>query len=363
MNTIYTALGMMSGTSFDGIDLSIIETDGKDYLRLKKNFYYPYDPKIKKLLHNCKKKLSNKDSKAILKSSLFKESSREITMLHAKAAHSILRTYKKKVHLVGFHGVTIDHNPSKKKTIQLGDPLLLKQMINLPIVFNFRQNDLKNGGQGAPLIPVYHRALAKKIKEKKPTLFINIGGISNFTYINKNKMFASDIGPGNCLLDEWINSNTSMPYDKNGKMSSKGIVDFNFINNFIDRLEHFEKRNVSYDTSDFSISELRGLSVEDGAATLSYLAAQLIADLINSYPKVNNVYFGGGGRKNSFLMKVIKKLSKTNIVNLDKIDISGDFVESQAFAYLAVRSLLKLPITFKDTTGSKKPVSGGVIYR
>jgi len=117
-------------------------------------------------------------------------------------------------------------------------------------------------------------------------------------------------------------------------MSSKGIVDFNFINNFIDRLEHFEKRNVSYDTSDFSISELRGLSVEDGAATLSYLTAQLIADLINSYPKVNNVYFGGGGRKNSFLMKVIKKLTKTNIVNLDKIDINGDLLNRKPLLIL-----------------------------
>ena len=251
----------------------------------------------------------------------------------------------------------------KKKTIQLGDPLLLKQMINMPIVFNFRQNDLKNGGQGAPLIPVYHRALSKKIKEKNPTIFINIGGISNFTYINNNKMFASDIGPGNCLLDEWITSNTSMSFDKNGKMSSKGIVDFHFVNSFIDRIKHFEKKNISYDTSDFSISELRGLSVEDGAATLSYLTAQLIVGLINTYPKVKNVYFGGGGRKNLFLMKVIKILTKAKIVDLDKIQINGDFIESQAFAYLAVRSALKLPITFKETTGSKKSVSGGVFYR
>ena len=362
MSKIFTALGMMSGTSFDGMDLSIIETDGKDYLRLKKNFYYPYDNKIKKLLHNCKKKLKDKNSKDILTSSLFKESSRIITMLHAKAAGVILSAYKKNVHLVGFHGVTIDHKPSKKRTIQLGDPLLLKQIINVPIVFNFRQNDLKNGGQGAPLIPVYHRALAKKIKEKKPTLFINIGGISNFTYVNNNKMFASDIGPGNCLLDEWIASHTNLSFDKNGIMSSKGTVDFHFVNTFVDRLKHFEKNNISYDTSDFSISELRGLSVEDGAATLSYLTAQLIVDLINSYPKVNNVYFGGGGRKNAFLIKTIKKLTKANIVDLDKKQIDGDFVESQAFAYLAVRSALKLPITFKETTGCKKSVSGGVLY-
>ena len=251
----------------------------------------------------------------------------------------------------------------KKITIQLGDPSLLRQLLQTSVIFNFRQNDLNNGGQGAPLIPIYHKAISAKIKEKKPCLFINIGGISNFTYINNRKMFATDIGPGNCLLDEWMLLNSGKDFDKDGKTSAKGTINFNLIANFLDRFDYFHKKNTSYDTGDFNISELRGLSLEDGAATLAHLSAILIADTIKKHNNIDNVYFGGGGRKNLFIMKVIKKNTNVNIINLDNKKINGDFVESQAFAYLAVRSLLKLPISFKETTGVKKNVSGGEIYK
>ena len=363
MGRIYTSLGTMSGTSFDGIDLSIIETDGKNHLVLKKDLYCPYSYQIKSQLKKFKKKLSSKNYKDMLKSKSFLELSRVITLLHAKAATKLIKIYKKKIDVVGFHGVTVLHDPKKKITIQLGDPSLLRQLLQTSVIFNFRQNDLNNGGQGAPLIPIYHKAISAKIKEKKPCLFINIGGISNFTYINNRKMFATDIGPGNCLLDEWMLLNSGKDFDKDGKTSAKGTINFNLIANFLDRFDYFHKKNTSYDTGDFNISELRGLSLEDGAATLSYLSAILIADTIKKYNNIDNVYFGGGGRKNLFIMKVIKKNTNVNIINLDKKKINGDFVESQAFAYLAVRSLLKLPISFKETTGVKKNVSGGEIYK
>jgi anhydro-N-acetylmuramic acid kinase len=362
MRKIYRALGMMSGTSFDGIDLSIIESDGREHLKLKKDFYFPFDAKTKNILKQCKKKITNSNFYQVSKSKFFLDTSRIITLLHAKAANTLLLNYKKNIDLIGFHGVTIFHNFDLKKTIQLGNPSLLKELLKTPVVFNFRENDLNNGGQGAPLIPIYHKVLSKKIKEKKPTIFINIGGISNYTYIDKNKMYASDIGPGNCLLDQWMEINNGKPFDKNGRVSTKGSVDYNFVNNFLDRLDFFKKdKNISYDTSDFNISELRGFNIENGAATLSYLSAKLISNKINEFAKIKNVYFGGGGRKNLFLMKLIKESINVNIVKLDK-KINGDFLESQAFAYLAIRSLLKLPITFKETTGVKKPVSGGVIY-
>ena len=362
MRKIYRALGMMSGTSFDGIDLSIIESDGKEHLKIKKNFYFPFDEKTKNILKKCKKNITNSNFHQISKSKLFLNASRTITLLHAKAANALLINYEKNINLIGFHGVTIFHNSNLTKTLQLGNPSLLKELLKIPVVFNFRENDLKNGGQGAPLIPIYHRALSKKFKEKKPTIFLNIGGISNYTYIKKNKMFASDIGPGNCLLDQWILKNTGKPFDKNGVLSSRGIVDYNFVNNFLDRLDFFKKeKNISYDTSDFNISELRGFNIDNGAATLSYLSAKLISNKINEFTKIKNVYFGGGGRKNLFLMKLITKSINGTIVKLDK-KINGDFLESQAFAYIAIRSLLKLPITFKETTGVKKAVSGGVVY-
>ena len=362
MRKIYSALGMMSGTSFDGIDLSIIETDGIEYLKIKKNFYYPFDTKTKNILIKCKRKINNSNFNKISKSKFFLDASRIITLLHAKAANNLIKSYKKNIDLIGFHGVTIFHNPKFQKSIQLGNPDLLKELLKISVVFNFRENDLKNGGQGAPLIPIYHKVLFKKIKEKKPTIFLNIGGISNYTFIDKNKIFASDIGPGNCLLDQWISIHTGKAFDKNGTISSKGRVDLNFVNNFLDRYNYFEKKkNIAYDTSDFNISELRGFNIEDGAATLAYLSAQLISNKINKFTKVKNVYLGGGGRKNLFLVKLIKESIDANIVKLDK-KINGDFLESQAFAYLAIRSLLKLPITFKRTTGVTKAVSGGVVY-
>ena len=298
MGRVYTSLGTMSGTSFDGIDLSIIETDGKNHLVLKKDLYCPYSYQIKSQLKKFKKKLSSKNYKDMLKSKSFLELSRVITLLHAKAATKLIKIYKKKIDVVGFHGVTVLHDSKKKITTQLGDPSLLRQLLQTSVIFNFRQNDLNNGGQGAPLIPIYHKAISAKIKEKKPCLFINIGGISNFTYINNRKMFATDIGPGNCLLDEWMLLNSGKDFDRDGKTSAKGTINFNLIANFLDRFDYFHKKNTN-----------------------------------------------------------------VNIINLDKKKINGDFVESQAFAYLAVRSLLKFPISFKQTTGVKKNVSGGEIYK
>lgn len=363
MDQIYSSLGMMSGTSFDGVDISIIETNGKDRVLLKKDIYYPYDKQIKLNIKNFKNRLLNNNITNISKSKSFLELSRIITLIHARSAKKIIEKYKKKIDIIGFHGVTVLHKPEIKQSLQLGNPELLASLLKTNVVFNFRQKDLDFGGQGAPLIPIYHKCLANKLKNKKPCMFINIGGISNFTLISKNKMYASDIGPGNCLLDQWIFLNTGKYFDENGKISERGKVDFNFVNNFMDRYDYFVKKNISYDTSDFNISELRGMSLENGAATLSYLTGILIANIINQYKNINNIYFGGGGRKNLFIMKIIQNNIIANIASLDKIKINSDFLESQAFAYIAVRSLLKLPITFKQTTGVKKNVSGGEIYK
>ncbi len=363
MKKFYTTLGTMSGTSFDGIDLSIIRTNGKQLVSLEKDYYYPFDQKTKLLLKRFKKKIDSFNSNQISSSKSFKNLSRIITMIHAKAITQMISIYKKKIDIIGFHGITVFHNPKKKISLQLGNPDLLKQILKIDVAFNFRKNDINHGGQGAPLVPVYHKVLKKNINEKKPCLFINIGGISNFTYLSKNSIYASDIGPGNCLLDEWIFNNTGKNFDKNGSVSKKGKPDLNWINNFIDRLEYLKNNNNSFDTGDFNISELRGYNLSNGAATLSYLTAYLILNTIKKYKKINSVYFGGGGRKNLFLMSIIKRNAKVSIIDLDVKKINGDFIESQAFAYLAVRSLLKLPISFKTTTGVSKNISGGEIYK
>lgn len=364
MKKIYTALGMMSGTSFDGIDLSIIETDGNKFLSLKKDLYSPYKQEVKNKLKELKDKFSQFDPSSVVKTRLYKKLNKSITLLHAHAAIKLIKIYKKKINIIGFHGVTMFHNSKKKISIQLGDPLLLRQLLKTNIVFNFRKNDINNGGEGAPLVPVYHKLLLEKFKEKSPSFFLNIGGISNFTFIKNNKIIcASDIGPGNCILDNWIKINTSKNFDKDGRNAFKGIVDFHYVNNFIDRFDYFDKINISYDTSDFNVSELRGFSTEDGAATLSYISGILIANIINKFKKIKKVFVSGGGRKNLFLMNVIENNTNAKIINIDTKRINGDFIESQAFAYISVRSLLKKPITFPNTTGTRKAVSGGDFYK
>lgn len=363
MKKKYTALGMMSGTSFDGIDLSIIETDGNEFITLKRDFYKPYGQKIKDQLEELKQKFNQLNASSLINSDLYKKLNRIITILHIEAATQLIKSYNKKIDIVGFHGVTVFHNSKKKISIQLGDPLLLRQSLQASVVFNFRKNDIMNGGEGAPLVPIYHKLLFKKFKERYPCLFLNIGGISNFTYVNKSKIYASDIGPGNCLLDKWIKINTNKNFDKDGKIALKGTVNFNYVNNFLDRFDYFNKKNISYDTSDFNISELRGFSTYDGAATLSYISGILIVKTIEKFKKIKKVFVSGGGRKNLFLMRIIKNNTKVDIINFDKKKIDGDFVESQAFAYIAVRSLLKKTISFPQTTGVCKSISGGDIYK
>ena len=172
MKKKYTALGMMSGTSFDGIDLSILETDGDKFVSLKGDFYFPYSEKIKSQLEELKKKINESNIFSILQSNLYKKVNRLITIQHAHAAIKLIRKYKKKIDVVGFHGVTIFHNSKKKISIQLGDPLLLKQLLQITIVFNFRGNDMKHGGEGAPLVPIYHKVLFQKLKELQKLLFV-----------------------------------------------------------------------------------------------------------------------------------------------------------------------------------------------
>ena len=363
MKKKYTALGMMSGTSFDGIDLSILETDGDKFVSLKRDFYFPYSEKIKSQLKELKKKINESNVFSILQSNLYKKVNRLITIQHAHAAINLIRKYKKKIDVVGFHGVTMFHNSKKKISIQLGDPLLLKQLLQITIIFNFRTNDMKHGGEGAPLVPIYHKVLFQKLKEKHPCFFLNIGGISNFTYVDKNKIYASDIGPGNCLLDSWIKINFNKNFDKDGNYSKKGLVNFNYVNNFLDRHDYVSKKNISYDTSDFNLSELRGFSPYDGAATLSYISGILIVKMIEKFFKIKKVFVSGGGRKNLFLMKIIKDNTTTEIIDLDKKKMNGDFIESQAFAYIAVRSLLKKVISFPQTTGVRTSVTGGDVYK
>ena len=238
MTKIFTALGTMSGTSFDGIDLSIIITDGKKIYKIEKNEYYPFNNNLIKKLKDFKKKIQFiNELNSISKLKSFKLISDEITKCHIIASKKIISKFKKKIDIIGFHGITIIHKPKKNFTLQLGNPIYLKEKLKTKIVFNFRDQDIINGGEGAPLTPIYHLALTKKLKNKKHSVFINIGGISNLTFINNNKLIAYDIGPGNCLLDSWIGYFLKNKYDTKGSISKKGNIDYLIANSFIEKLK------------------------------------------------------------------------------------------------------------------------------
>ncbi len=369
MKKIYTALGTMSGTSMDGVDVSVIQSDGENKYKVIKDKYFEYPQAIYKHLTKLRDKIKRlKDLKKYLKE--IKNIEKEITLFHAKAVNQILKKTKTNIDFIGFHGQTIYHNAKEKISKQLGDGKLLSKITKKTVVYDFRQNDLKNGGEGAPLTPIFHKMLQKKFNIK-PVSFFNIGGILNRTTIwDDGELSAKDEGPGMCLIDKWIRTNSKKRYDKNGNIAKLGKVNEIVLNKYRNSFESSDDPNQrSLDISAFDISFAKGLSLEDGAATLTFHTAEyFITHLelneagIPPGTEKEKIILCGGGRKNKFLVNIIKSYSK-NVKLIDDYGIDGDFVESQAFAYLAIRSYLKLPISFPETTGCLKACTGGEIIR
>ena len=373
MHEKYTSIGLMSGTSGDGVDASMVYSDGFEELELIYDKYFEYDRDIFKSFHLLKDKINGEDD--LKKTSVeLRNLERKITLFHAKILKEL--DLKNKNILIGFHGQTIYHNPNKKISMQLGDGHLLNQLIEKKVIYNFRKNDILNGGEGAPLTPIFHKLLALKYKLKLPSCIINIGGISNCTVIKKmekidyaNYLFSKDIGPGNCLIDSWVRKNSKKKYDEDGKLAQFGEINKIILEQAQELYINSDKlKKRSFDVNDFDVSFARGLSLEDGAATLTEFTSQILLEKLNdllSDLKVNIEEFVlcGGGRKNKLLVKKIKENLPLNskLKMIDDYNIKGDFVESQAFAYLAIRSFLKLPLTFPSTTGCRNDCLGGEI--
>ena len=373
MGKIYTALGLMSGTSGDGVDVSIICSDGADQYNEITNKYFKYDQKIYENLHKLRSKILKSDDLKKYENEI-SHLEREITLFHSKIVNQILELINKNIDFIGFHGQTIYHNPLEKISKQIGDGNLLSQLTKKIVIYDFRQNDIKNGGEGAPLAPIFHRLLVKQRKMDLPVCILNIGGIANVTAIvdyEKNNFFSRDLGPGNCLIDEWIRNNTKNNFDKNGEIAREGKINQIILNQAIDNFENRSNQNIlSFDTKDFSLSFVRGLNLEDGAATLTDFTGRIIAEGLLSFLSVDKdklwkVLVCGGGRKNITLMERIKNktLKNFSIQSIDDYGVDGDYIESQAFAYLAIRSFLKLPLSFPSTTGCKEPCMGGLIAK
>ena len=379
MGKIYTALGLMSGTSMDGIDASIISSDGDREYSIIVDKYYKYDEKFRdNLVHIRSKILTNEDLTSF--ENEIETLERELTFLHAKAAKDIVEKNDLNIDFIGFHGHTLFHDSKEKISKQIGDGNLLSQLCKKDVIYNFRQGDIENSGEGAPLTPIFHNAIVNKNLNSEFDKFdsinvLNIGGIANITktarwdnfYKSTDMLQASDIGPGNCMIDSWIRNNSNNMFDNKGNIASCGKTDSLILNQALENLNIIPPYNKSLDINDFDISFVRGLNLENGASTLSDLTAEIISNaIIHSSNSQNSLFVVcGGGRKNIYLMDVInKKLSNYNnlkLIPIEKIGIDGDYIESQAFAYLAIRSFLNLPLSFPKTTRCRLPCTGGIL--
>ena len=375
---IFTSLGLMSGTSMDGVDLSIIKSDGYDHIDQLYNKYYEFDEKLYKELVFLRDNLLNSEDvkKNYLK---IEKVEKKFTLFNSRIVNEFTNKIDLKPDLIGFHGQTIFHKPVDKISIQIGDGNLISQLTKCLVVNQFRQKDLDNNGQGAPLTPIYHNLISKKIHKKYdlkyPMTIINIGGITNVTSILNNEniekdIFAFDIALGNCLIDEWIRKNSNKKFDNNGEIALKGKVNDLILNQAI---ENFEINSIekSLDIKDFDLSFVKGLSLEDGCATITKFTAYLISEGLKKVDHFNNIstinfILCGGGRKNKTLINYINQFmndQNLSFKEVDEFNLNGDFVESQAFAYLAIRRLLNLPISFPNTTRCNIPCTGGIIIK
>ena len=378
-NKLYTAIGLMSGTSMDGVDVSLIRSDGFNQFTNILDEYFEYNESLHQELFELRNLIINTNDLEH-HSSRLNELEREITIFHSKIVNEISNKYEDQIDFIGFHGQTIFHSPELKISKQLGDGRLMSQLVKKKVIYDFRQEDIANKGQGAPLTPIFHNLLSKRINEKHqinfPICFLNIGGISNITKIIKNdenleeNIEAFDAGPGNCMIDEWVRKNSKNNFDENGSIAKSGKINQLILNQVIDnfKIDNFDK---SLDVKDFDISFARGLSLEDGCATITNFTAYLIAKGIEhangNYDKPIKYLVCGGGRKNNFLIQSVKDFlkSKNNISlnSIDEYNLDGDYVESRAFGYLAIRSYLNLPISYPKTTGCRTPTVGGILVK
>ena len=360
--SLIPTIGLMSGTSMDGIDCSLVYTDGNILKRTEYNVIMPYQSEtIEALEEACESPLyfiKNIKKKNALNISITKD--------HAKVVQVILKRSSIKPKLIGFHGQTIIHNPKEKISIQVGSGHLLQSIFNCDVVFDFRKNDLFYGGQGAPLAPIYHKQLIKDLKFDLPACIINIGGISNLSYWDGKNLFGFDTGPGNGLMDKYMKEFFNLSYDCGGKVAAKGFIDFSLVSKYCENTFFYKKPPKSLDIKDLynhSFWEMiKKLTPNDAMATLCYITAksiQINLFLLPANPKT--ILIIGGGQNNFTLIQMLKNLMPEQIKTGEDVNINNDFVEAELIAYLAARKLFNLPVTFPSTTGVKLPSTAGIL--
>lgn len=345
-------IGLMSGTSADGVDAALLYTDGRETVRAHESLFVPYSDQLRADILALMRGIGDTDDVAAA-----------LTDVHITAVKQLMakaNATRETIALIGFHGQTIRHSPHEGITVQIGQPSRMTEELGIPVVADFRSADVKAGGQGAPLVPLYHAALAHSLE--KPLMVVNIGGVGNITWLGEDgSIIAFDSGPGNALIDDWVFKHTGKRYDENGEIAAMGMVDSEALGAFL-RDPYFAKdAPKSLDRLHFS-PIIRG-SLEDGAATLTAMTASSIALSCNAAPEVpRRLLITGGGRHNPTLMNLLRGCVTMPVEPVEAVGWDGDMLEAQAFAYLAARSVQELPLSLPTTTGVKMPMTGGKLF-
>jgi anhydro-N-acetylmuramic acid kinase len=360
-----SAIGTMSGTSLDGVDVALIETDGERIGRLGPAGYRPYSPDEQSLLRRALGAAAALTDRTARPGALAAAEAL-VTRAHAEAVEGFVAKNKieeSKVAIVGFHGQTVLHRPKARLTVQIGDGKALAKRLKLAVAYDFRAADVAAGGEGAPLVPVYHRALAENLDVRRPVAVVNIGGVANITFIDGARdPIAFDTGPGNAPIDDLVRARTGAAHDLDGKLAAKGEVHEAIVARVLADPFFARQPPKSLDRAAFASLPLASLSIEDAAATATATVAASIARALDHLPmKPATIIAVGGGARNATLMSMLGRRLGTALLRGDDVGWSADAIEAQAFAYLAVRTLKGLPLTFPTTTGVARAMPGGVV--
>lgn len=372
MTAKLTAIGLMSGTSLDGVDAAILTTDGVDAIEPGAVHFSPYSRELKVFVRRAiKAALEGRDAAADIG-----KAAGEVMLAHAAAVEALLENAglsRRKIDVIGFHGQTILHRPARGpdaagRTWQIGDGAALARETGIDVVSDFRSADVAAGGEGAPFAPVYHAALARKLAHEGALGVVNLGGVANVTYVPaggaESGIIAFDCGPGNGLIDEWMELKTGKPMDEDGACARKGNVHPEILRAMLANPYLGRRPPKSLDRYDFKLDPVLALSANDGAATLTAFTAACVRASEAFLPEPPSLWIAcGGGRRNPALMEALGKALSGRVITAEEAGWRGDDLEAECFAYLAVRSLKGLPLSFPKTTRVPKPMTGGVRHR
>jgi len=366
MTQIQKVIGLMSGTSLDGVDAALLESDGEAVARPGPGLTVPYDSETRALL-----RAALEEARAVAQGAPVPQSIREaeqrLTEVHAEAVKALLAKAgigARDVALIGFHGQTILHRPERHWTWQIGDGALLARLTGIDVINDFRSADVKAGGQGAPLMPLYHAVMAREAGLAEPVVVVNIGGVAQVTYIKGDLVLAFDTGPGNAPIDDWMHRHSGRPVDEDGAFAATGKVNDDALDKMLTNAFFERVPPKSLDRMDFGMKAVEGLSPADGAATLTAFTAASLARAREHFPDPAATWIvSGGGRHNQTLMAMLKARVNAPVLKAEDADWDGDVLEAQGFAYLAMRSKKGLPLSLPTTTGVKQPMTGGKYWK